>query len=64
MNDRAHELRATLPDLAERTQAQLLELHHDTSAERAFIAARAAAEVYATLVRLGVELERGEAKAA
>lgn len=64
MNNRAHELRAALPDLAERTQGQLLELFNDCTPERAFMAARAAGEVYSVLVRLGSELERGEARAA
>lgn len=53
-----HQLRAALIPLAERTSAQLHELHKDTTAERAFIAARAANEVYVTLMRLGVELDR------
>ena len=64
MNDRAHNLRAALPHLADRTQGQLLELFKDCTPERAFIAARAASEVYSVLVRLGSELERGEPKAA
>lgn len=58
MNDRAHSLRAALPDLAERTHAQLHELFKDTTPDKAYIAARAAAEVYAALVALGSELER------
>ncbi|GAB3377141.1 hypothetical protein GCM10027431_32720 [Lysobacter rhizosphaerae] len=64
MNDKAHALRAALPDLAERTQGQLLELFNDATPDRAYIAARAAHEVYTVLVRLGGELERGEPKAA
>lgn len=64
MNDRAHRLRATLPDLADRTHGQLLELFNDTTPERAFIAARAAYEVYTLLVSMGSELERGEPKVA
>lgn len=53
-----HELRACLLPLGERTQAQLAELHRDTTAERAYVAARAAHEVYVTLIRLATALER------
>lgn len=64
MNARAEQLRAALPMLADRTHGQLTELHRDTTADRAHIAARAAHEVYVALLRLGNELERGEAEAA
>ena len=64
MNDTAHALWASLPLLAERTEAQLIELHKDCTSERAFIASRAAYEVYVSLRRLGGELGRGEVKAA
>lgn len=53
-----HQLRAALLPLAERTSAQLHELHKDTTAERAFLAAKSVNEVYVTLMRLGVELDR------
>lgn len=54
----AHQLRAALIPLAERTSAQLHELHKDPTGDRAFIAAQAAAEVYAHLIRFGTELDR------
>lgn len=53
-----HQLRAALLPLAARTDAQLHELHADTTADRAFIAASAVAELHAHLLRLLVELDR------
>lgn len=54
----AHQLRAALIQLGDRTQGQLHDLHRDTSADRCFIAAQAVTEVYTTLLRLGAELDR------
>ena len=58
MNLRANQLRACLPELADRTHGQLCDLHKDTTEERADIAARSAYEVYTVLRRLASELQR------
>lgn len=57
---KAHELRASLPGLAERTEAQLATLHADPTPDRCDLLVRALAEVATTVRRLGVELQRGE----
>lgn len=60
MTTLAHQLRACLPDLADRTQSQLYELRNDPTLERCDVVYRALAEVATVIRRLGVELERGE----
>ena len=60
MTVKAHELRACLPGLSERTQAQLAALHADPCPDRCDLLVRALAEVATTVRRLGVELQRGE----
>jgi hypothetical protein len=58
MKDDTHDLRMVLPDLADRTHGQLLELFNATTAERAFLAAQQLHQVYSVLMRLGAALER------
>lgn len=54
----AHRLRNDLLRLADRTHGQLVDLHRDTTGERAFNAASAVHEVWVLLMRLGTELDR------
>jgi len=60
MTVKAHELRACLPALSERTQAQLATLYDDPTPDRCDLLVRALHEVATTVRRLGVELARGE----
>ena len=53
----AEAMRDALPEIAERTHAQLTELWKEPSAERADIAATAAYGLYVHLRRLAAELE-------
>jgi hypothetical protein len=56
MTPLAHNLRACLPDLAERTQQQLVQLHGDCTVERCDLMVRALHEVSTVCRRLGAEL--------
>lgn len=57
----AHELRAILIELAERTSSQLVELFKDTTPERCDLMVRQLHEVSSVCRRLGCELIEGEA---
>lgn len=60
MTVRAHELRACLPGLAERTHCQLTQLFQDCTPDRCDLIARALHEVATTVRQLATELERGD----
>lgn len=60
MNDLAHQLRACLPALADRTNEQLQQLASDPTADRCDWMIRAIAEVSTAVYRLRTELQRGE----
>lgn len=60
MTPLAHQLRACLPDLADRTHGQILELFNDPTPDRCDLMRRALHEVATACARLGSELERGE----
>lgn len=56
----AHELRAGLIELAERTYGQLIELFKDTTPERCDLMVRELHEVSTVCRRLGSELIQGD----
>jgi hypothetical protein len=56
----AHELRASLIELAERTYSQLVELFKDTTPERCDLKVRQLHEVSSVCRRLGSEVTEGE----
>lgn len=60
MTPLAHQLRACLPDLAERTREQLFHLHGDVTVERCDLMVCALHEVATVCRRLSAELQRGE----
>ena len=60
MTPRAHSLRACLPELADRTSAQLLSLYDDPAADRCDWMLTALQEVYRTVCGLQAELVTGE----
>ena len=57
---RAHELRACLVELAERTYAQLIELFKDATPERCDLMVRALHEASTVCRQLGSELTQGD----
>lgn len=57
---RAHQLRASLVELAERTYGQLIELFKDTTPERCDLMARHLHEVTTVCRQLCAELTQGE----
>lgn len=60
MSPLAHNLRACLPELAERTREQLFHLHGDLTPERCELMVVALHEVATVCRRIGAELQRGE----
>lgn len=56
----AHELRASLIELAERTYSQLVDLFKDTTPERCDVMVRQLHEVSSVCRLLGSELAEGE----
>lgn len=58
------DLRACLPDLAERTREQLFLLHGDPTPDRCDLMARALQDVASVCRRLSAELRQGEQRTA
>lgn len=60
MNVCAHELRACLLELGDRTREQLADLHADCTVDRCELMVRCLAEVSTVVRRLATELAEGD----